>query len=207
MTTALLAILLSIAALLLLLIWIPFQVRAAGAVTFESVSGEVLLQWGWGLVQARLSSERGARLRLLGVPIRVRRGRHREAEERLDDARDDESEDAGSRSIHLPRLEQLGRLLRMAGRVLRALHLRLRVNGVVGTGDPAQTAVVLPLIGQLERLPRVELAVEWDWVEERLELEAEGSARIWIAELIWTALTLLLVRENRAVLRTLRGTV
>jgi hypothetical protein len=207
MATVLLAILLGLAALLLLLVWVPFQVRAAGALTFESVSGEALAQWGWGLLQVRLSSSepgRGLRLRALGIPVRIRRHRREAAEEAPEDEPEEETR---SRARRRPRLEQPGRLIRMAGRALGALHLRLRVNGVVGTGDPAQTAVLLPLLGQLERLSGVELDLEWDWLEERLELEAEGSARIWIAELLWTALALLLVRENRAVLRALRGTV
>lgn len=202
MATVLLAILLGLAALLLLLIWVPFQVRAAGALTFESVSGEALAQWGWGLVQVRLSSDQGLRLRVLGLAVRIRRRRRGASEE----APKDEAEKTRAHARRWPRLEQPGRLFRMAGRALGALHLRLCVDGVVGTGDPAQTAFLLPLLGQLERLPGVKLDLEWDWLEERLELEAEGSARIWIAELLWTALTLILVRENRAVLRALRGT-
>ena len=205
MATVLLAILLGLAALLLLLIWVPFQVRAAGALTFESVSGEALAQWGWGLVQVRLSSSepgRGLQLRALGMAVRIRRRRRGASEE----APKDEAEKTRAHARRWPRLEQPGRLFRMAGRALGALHLRLCVDGVVGTGDPAQTAVLLPLLEQLTRLPGVKLDLEWDWLEERLELEAEGSARIWIAELLWTALTLILVRENRAVLRALRGT-
>jgi hypothetical protein len=89
----------------------------------------------------------------------------------------------------------------MALRSARALHLRLRVEGVVGTGDPADTALVSGLARLLEEIPGVEMAVDWEWLEEELELRLEGSARIWIAQMLGIAAMLMLARENRMALR------
>jgi hypothetical protein len=88
----------------------------------------------------------------------------------------------------------------MAARLVRALHLRVRAGGRVGTGDPADTAALGAVAAALGALPGVELAVELDWVEEALELEVELAARIWIAELLAVAALILLERGHRRAL-------
>jgi hypothetical protein len=90
---------------------------------------------------------------------------------------------------------------RMAVRLVRAVHLRLRGSGRIGTGDPAEGAALFAALRALEELPGVELALELDWVEEALEVEVEIGARVWIAELLAVAALLLLERPNRRALR------
>jgi hypothetical protein len=89
-------------------------------------------------------------------------------------------------------------------RLGRTLRLRLRVSGFVGTGDPADTALLFAQLRALRALPGVKLDLEPDWLEEELELDAEGSARISVGHLLVVAAALLWARENRLALRAMR---
>jgi hypothetical protein len=88
----------------------------------------------------------------------------------------------------------------MAARLLGALHLSLRLRGRLGTGDPADTVALVGLLQAARALPGVQLEVEIDWLDEVLEGEAEGSARVWLAEVLAVAALLLLRREHRSAL-------
>jgi hypothetical protein len=78
-------------------------------------------------------------------------------------------------------------------------------RGVVGTGDPADTALLFGAVRALQELPGVELDLRPDWLDEELEIDARASVRIWIADLLVVVVALLLVRENRAALREVRA--
>jgi len=186
--------------LLLLVAAVPFHARATGAVHDGEVSGAVWIGWGWGLLSVNVAAG-GAAVRVAGVRVvRLdgRRGGKRSA------PAEKERRDAGGErwAGRLRRSVRARRpLLRMAARLARALRLRLRLAGSLGAGDPADTAALVALARLLEAVPGVELPLEFDWLDEVVELEAEGSARIWVAELAAAAAVLLLERENRAALR------
>lgn len=92
---------------------------------------------------------------------------------------------------------------RAARRLLATLALRLEVRGQLGLGDPADTVIVERVVSTLgERLPGVRLAVAWEYIDEVLELDGEGRARIWPVHTLGVALLLLLDREVRALLRS-----
>jgi hypothetical protein len=94
----------------------------------------------------------------------------------------------------------------MLARLALALRLRLRVSGIVGTGDPADTAFLFAILRAVRELPGVQLEVQSAWIDEELELDAEGSARVWIIHLMVVAAALLWARENRTALRAIRAT-
>jgi hypothetical protein len=208
----LLGLLAAVGALLALVVLVPFHARAGGAVHGESAAGAAEVRWGPGLLALRLSSADGLTARLLGIPLPrlwsrrgVRRspGRRRGGPERERGRR--EAPRARKRPGAGAVLRHRGALLRMAVRLARPLRLRVRIAGTVGTGDPADVALLAAIARAARDLPGVELDLEWDWVDEALELDGELSARIWVAHLLCAAAALLLRRENRAALRAMRG--
>jgi hypothetical protein len=182
----LLGLLAALAVLLALVVLVPFHARARGALHGESAAGAAEVRWGPGLLALRLSSADGLTVRLLGIPLprfgsrpgrRRWRGRRRGRRERERGMRE------ASRARKRPRaaalLRHRGALLRMAVRLARPLRLRVRIAGTVGTGDPADVALLAAIARAARDLPGLELDLEWDWVDEALELDGELSARIW----------------------------
>lgn len=203
-----------LAALLALLLLVPFYARARGSIHGGSAEGAVEAAWGPGLVALRLSSGDGLRVRLLGIPLpRLRLGQERSRSRRQrrerKAARRKERPGEKQQEWRQPRAGALLRhraaFLRMALELARPLRLRLRIAGTVGTGDPADVALLAALARAAGELPGVALDVTWDWVDEVVELDGELSARIWIIHLLGAAAALWLRRENRAALRAVRG--
>lgn len=200
--------------LLLALALLPFRARVAGAIHDGLPSGAARLDWGLWLLAVEIDTERRLTLRLAGVPLTFRLRRKGErAERRARRPREKrerkEPKEKEGRRGGLERLRgalaERASFRRMAARLVRALHLRLRAAGRFGIGDPADTATLYALLTALRSLPGVELEVELDWVDEVLELELEASARVWIAELLVVAVGLLLGRSSRRALRAALG--
>ncbi len=207
LASALLAALLVLLALALLVVALPFQASARGAAHDGELSGSLRVDWAFGLLGLELAPE-GSAVQVTGLTIfRSRRlaGRRREREARSRDEDDARKGDEGSGGMARLRAALRNRrpLFRMAARLLGALHLGLRLRGRVGTGDPADTVVLVGLLQAARALPGVRLEVEIDWLDEVVEGEAEGSARVWLAEVLAVAALLLLRREHRSALRAL----
>jgi hypothetical protein len=196
-------------ALLALLVLLPFRAGASGEVHDGEPAGVVAVDWGFGLLGFALDTERRVTLRLAWIPLRFRmkaKGQKARARHERKPAREEKGrEKAGARQRLRAALAERAAFQRIAARLVRALHLRLRAEGRIGIGDPADTALLFAALRALERLPGVELALELDWVEEELELELSADARIWIAELLAVAVGLLLERPNRRALRAAMG--
>jgi len=201
-----LAIVLAPLALSLAILALPFHARARGSVAEGDLSGEVAVEWAFGLLGLELGKG-GFALRLAGLRfLRLRRARRGGGEPRRA-ARKREEARAGGRKGPLARLRAAvagsPRLARMATRLARTLHLRLRLSGRVGTGDPADTAAVAAMVRAAGALPGLELEVSVDWLDEVLDLEADGSAWVWAPQVLVVVGVLWLERENRAALRAL----
>ncbi len=202
MGSVLLSIALGLMGFLLLVTLVPFQAQASASIHDASLMGTAEVAWGWGLFAFQISSERGLAVRLFGISLPRFWRRHRR------DAREERRRKKRARRPRERRRSRLalwrGRaLLRMAARLASALRLRLRVKGIVGIGDPSDTALLAGLARLVDRVPGVQLDLGWEWLDERLDLDADGSARIWIAQLLCATAALLWVRENRAALRAL----
>jgi len=203
-------ILVGLVALMVLVLLVPFHARARGWLHGGSAAGAVDIRWGAGLLALRLSSEDGLTARLLGVPlppIRFRSGRprSRSRDRRARGRKAGKTPQDGKRPGAAALLRHRGDLLHMALQLARPLRLRLRLAGIVGTGDPAEVALLAGIGRAAGGRPGVTLDLEWDWVEEVLELEGELSARIWVAHLLGVAAALWLRPENRVALRAVRG--
>ncbi|MGC4118240.1 MAG: hypothetical protein QM765_27550 [Myxococcales bacterium] len=197
--------------LLLALVLVPLRAVALGSVHDASPEGAVRVEWAWGLAGFEAGTQ-GKALRLFW--LRVWRFAAGSGEAKTDDgtkkpketkSRGEKKKGPGALARLRSGVEHSPALRRMAMRLARALHLRLSVRGVVGTGDPAQTAQLFAVLLAVQELPGVELDVRPDWLDEELEVDVRGSARVWLADLLVVAAGLLLDRENRAALRAMRS--
>ncbi len=206
---------LGLVGLLLALVLLPFRVRALGAVHGAEPAGGVRLEWAWGLVGFEAGNE-GAALRLLWLRVwrfgARKKGATADEEEKKKKKEEKKGKKKGKKKASgsvLARLraglEHGPALRRMLKRLAATLHFRLVARGVVGTGDPADTALLFGAVRALQELPGVELDLRPDWLDEELEIDARASVRIWIADLLVVVVALLLVRENRAALREVRA--
>ncbi|HSN91772.1 MAG TPA: hypothetical protein VLS93_11140 [Anaeromyxobacteraceae bacterium] len=205
------AVLHAVLGLVLLVVLLPIRARASGAVHDGTPSGQARADWGLGLLAADVDARRGVTLRVAWIPVArfgwgAARGRRKEARRR---GRRREEERRRERAGALARLRaalaERAAFPDMAARLARAIHLRVRASGRVGTGDPADDAALAALLAALGALPGAELALEVDWVEEALELDLALSARVWIAELLAVVALVLLAGRNRRALRAAFG--
>ncbi len=200
----LVTVLLVLLGVLLAVVVLPFHVRGRAAVHDSSPTAAVRLHWAWGFLGFELSTS-GAFLRVAGLRVwRFRKRSKRDREEKAEKGEEEESDEKPKKPV-LARLKAQWRhrqvLMRILARVARPLRLRLRISGVVGTGDPADTAMLLGALRLLAELPGVEVDVGCDWLDEELEIDVEGSARVWLLHLLGVAAAVLVVRENRVALR------
>jgi hypothetical protein len=182
--------------LLLLLVLVPLHARAAGRVTLSGWSGWAELRWGFGLLKVRLDRERGAGLYLVGLRIyRLRRRPQRPKKPR------EKKQGAGFGENLRWFLRHRATLIRLVRRLLRALHLRARLEGVAGLGDPTDTALLFQGIWALKGR-RLELRITPDWLDENLALQGTARSWVWPAELLGVLLGAYLRKETRTALRT-----
>lgn len=197
MLSVLLSVLAAVGALVLVVLVVPFQLRADAQAEGAAISGELRLRWGFGLVGVRLSSRRPSGLTVCGLRVAGLPARDRQKKKEKKRARDEPS-----RRGALWALAHRRGIERVAGRMLGALGLRLEVWGRLGLGDPTDTALVTLIAGELGRLPGVTLDITWDYLDELVELDVRGQARLWPLELVGVALALLVGdRDVRALLR------
>lgn len=206
-----LAILSAVLGLVLLVVLLPFRARAAGSVHDGAPAGEARVDWGLGLLSGSVDARRRVALRVAGIPVarfdlrtRGERGKKDRRRRRPRGERREEKR-AGTPARLRAALAEGEAFRGTAARLARALHLRARARGRVGTGDPADTAALGALVTALGTMPGVELAIGLEWIEEALDLDLELAARIWIAELLVAAAPLLLVRRRRRALRAAFG--
>jgi len=181
---------------LLLVLLVPFGVRARGRISDDDLAGSVEVRWLFGLLAVRATTDGRsgfslAGLRLAGLP-RPRPGRDDEEKPERAGAR-------GRRGLRWVMQSRRG-LLRAGLRLLAATRPRLELSGRIGLGDPADTAIVAPLCAQLARLPGVSLRLSWSWVDEVLDLEGRAAARLWLVQLLGVGLLLLFDGEVRRML-------
>lgn len=193
--------------LLLTLLLVPVHVRAAGEVYELEVDGGLVIGWGFGLLSVRVTRRAGGALYLCGV--RVTRFEKKQEDEEKRRRREEKKREKKERR-KAKRRERGGSSWGMRrawaarhafGQLLRTLHLRGRVEGVIGLTDPYETALALQVVRAVAAaLPAFELDVDADWMDEALDLEGEVRARVWPIETLVVGLGLLLRRDTRRIL-------
>jgi len=182
--------------LIVVLLLVPLELRAEGRIAEDALDGELRVGWGLGLLGIRLSSRRPSGItlcggRVAGLPRRVKPGEKEPPKERRKSRR-------GTRWA----LQHRAGLQRALRRLGATLGLRLELSGRIGLGDPADTAVAAFILDVLERwMPGLHIDLGWDFLDEVLEVDGRGRARIWPVHLLGVGLALLLDGEVRSLLR------
>jgi hypothetical protein len=201
--TVLLWVLAGVVSLVLLVVALPFHARAKGAVDGFSAEGQVRLSFAWIVLAVRITRER-ATLHLFGLRLwTFRPGRD---DEDAPTPERDRKRKKKSRTSLRGLWGHRHTAWRLLGRVLRTLRLRIDVQGVVGLGDPADTASLFQALWALEgAIPAVRMDVAPDWLDETIQLEGEARARLWLAHLGGVLLAAYLKKDTRLLLRAAKA--
>jgi hypothetical protein len=198
--TILLWILAIVGIILALVLLVPVHVRAQGQVRGLSASGWARARWGFGFISVRASPESGVALYWLGLRIwRFKMKGHKKPRPEKKKKKKEEKADKGSGWFWRNRRM----LFWIAGRMYRTLHLKGRIAGTLGLGDPADTAWLWMFLWQLEgRVPGLELSLQCDWQDEELDLDGDVRAWIWPLQVLVVAAFTFLRRDVRRALRS-----
>jgi hypothetical protein len=196
--TILLWILTVIGIILAVVLLAPVHIRAAGRVRGISASGWARARWAFGFISVRADPQNGVALYWLGLRIwRFKFKPHKGPKKAK--KKKEKKPDKGFRWF----LNNRRMFYWMAGRMYPTLHLKGRIAGAVGPGDPADTAYLWMLLWQLEgRVPGLELSVQCDWQDEELDLDGDVRAWIWPVQVLWVAAFTFLRRDVRRALRS-----
>jgi hypothetical protein len=200
--------------LLALLLLVPVHLRAAGVLSADDLWGQAIGRWGWGAIHLCADTDDGVVFRLFGFRIdwrpspddekkRRKKDERQEKKQNKKQKRRDEGQPGQARAVWRSRRA----LLRMVGRLLGTLHLRLWVEGVIGLGEPDRTVALDQCLQQIDARtgPGLDLDIWCDFHEPMVDLEAVFTARVWLIETLVGAIGLLLQRETRTAIRALRG--
>jgi len=195
----LLALLALVAAVLVALVCVPLQGRAAGVANDDRLNGVVMASWGFGLIGLYAATGRGGYLLLFGRPVRrlPEEDEEKRAEKRAKKlekkrAKKAKKKKKGRKKSLAQRLafwlDHNAILRGLLGRLLTTLQVRLQLHGTIGLDDPADTAAVVTALRTLGLVSEaVQVQVEPDYLEERLALAGEVSGRIWLLAMLWVA--------------------
>lgn len=182
------------------LLLVPVAMRAEGVAGEAEWGGFLELAWGPRLLVVRYGSPGQGRVHVFGIPV-ARFDRLSSAETEAEESESGRWRPSPGRLARTdPRV-----VWRMVKRGLEALHIRVRLGGQLGLGDPADAAPVLATARLVGDLAPTWLEIDFtdDLLEEKTELFGRMTARIIPAELA-TILVIWMIRADTR--RVLRGT-
>jgi hypothetical protein len=210
-----------VAGLLLVLFVVPFSAGLRGWVNGLSGEGQLEVRWGFGFLSVQAALPGGFALRLLGLPI-VRRTfaqmapkpkseeeRAREAQKKADKKAVQKVQKKGKKKARKQagkgfKLAYARPLLALAVRVLKSVRLRGWVAGMVGVGDPAETAAIAALLNQLNRADgRFTMDVTPDWIDEMLDIQGDVRLCFWLPRTVFVVMLIIVDRKARRLLRAM----
>ncbi|MCA9562143.1 MAG: hypothetical protein KC561_01580 [Myxococcales bacterium] len=200
-------------ALLLVVVLVPISAEVRGEIEGLSANGDARVMWGAGLVSVRVARGEGGQLRLLGLPVfRFRMEKKPVSKETLALKKDRAKRRAAQKAEKREKAIAKGkpprgfrwalRNWRLFRRLLATLRLRGHLVGLIGTGDPADTAlVVFRVFAPLNRRGRrFDIDVQPDYVDEVVELEGAVQLRFWPMAAVGVLLSTLINTESRRAL-------
>lgn len=192
--TILMWLLVGLSGLLLFLLCMPIQVAAYGEVDRWSADGRAVASWAFGLIGVRANREKGAQFCLFGLPVARLSGGGTDGRDKK--RKKKKRQKRGKRGL---RWGWGNRALFV--RLVRTLHIRGELSGVLGTGDPADTAQVASLLEPIvEGMPWFDADVQWDYLDEAFVLEGTVWARLWPIEPLLVLLGAMIRRKSRRAL-------
>ncbi|MCA9515753.1 MAG: hypothetical protein KC635_12475 [Myxococcales bacterium] len=210
-----LALLTAVGALVLVVLLVPISARARGVARETELALEAVVAWGFGVLAYRWQARQGGSFHVLGIRVwrsgaetaEAKRARREKAAARKAARAEKRAakgkEKKGGKRRSPGRLWRSRRALwRALLRVLGALHVRGRVEGVVGLADPDDTMWIGLALGELEaRLPEGVLAVDVDYTDEVLDLAGRLRSTVWPIEAVVVLLAVWARAEVRRALR------
>lgn len=198
-----LSLLVALGALLGLVLVMPLSVQARGAVSASALTATfgLKVRWAFGALGFDVDPS-GQVFRVFGLKVwrsstrkKSEKKNPRERARQVRKVRDRKSKRArhnGPLWFWHHRDELLQTLLRL----LSTLHLRGRVEGLVGLEEPDDTIwLALAIHAVSDRLPEGTLALDVDYAD--LTLEVEGRLSAWVVPLHLAAVGLALITLNR----------
>lgn len=202
-----LSLLVALGALLGLVLVMPLSVQAQGAVSASAFTATfgLKVRWAFGALGLDVDPS-GQVFRLFGIKVwrsstrnktekknpRERARQVRKVRKVRRDRKKKRSRNNGPLWFWHHRDELLQTLLRL----LSTLHLRGRVEGLVGLEEPDDTIwLALAIHAVSDRLPEGTLALDVDYAD--LTLEVEGRLSAWVVPLHVAAVGLALITLNR----------
>ena len=190
-----LIILIGLAALLI----VPWRIRLSGATDHQGgLSYAASLDWALGAVRVAGAAGQPWRLYIVGLPVAHFPGLSKAGKKKKERK---SSPLAFARIIKRYHRTMIGVLDRIAG----AAFLRGHLLGRIGLPDPADTAQLALLCRWMELSSKhFNLKLDWVYDQEIVQIQADLSATVIIGYLLLTAGLLLLDRQTRMMLRSLR---
>ena len=190
----------AVAGIVALALLMPISYRAvAGLDESDGLSWHARVAWGFGLVSFGADGE-GTVVRVCGLAVR-RRAWGEGTGKRPRRARRPKPRAKGRRGLRWfwARRRTLGAI---AWRYVRALHVRGRIEGVIGLPDPDQNAVLHQALVVVDRvLPEGVIAVEVEWVDEVVALEGRLGGWVWPLQVVAITVLVLVAPTTRRALR------
>lgn len=197
----LLTLLIALGALLGLVLVMPLSATAHGAVSASALTATfgVKVRWAFGVLGLDVDPS-GLVLRLFGFKVwRSSHGKSSDKKDPRERARKVRRARRRKRSRNNGPLwfwHHRDELLRTLLRLLSTLHLRGRVEGLVGLEEPDDTIwLALAIHAVADRLPEGTLALDVDYAD--LALELEGRLSSWVVPLHVAAVGLVLLTFDR----------
>lgn len=212
-------ILVALLGLVLIVVAVPVHVRGRGSVQGLDVDGTLEARWGWGFVKLVASPQVGAEARLLGLRIWRYRPKppkktKEEIEKEIEKKKEKErrkKEKARARRKPGPLAKTLGGwfhrkpLVELMRRILRTLRISLAIQGRLGLGDPADTAVAITVIRQVDEwMKHVRLWVEPEYEQDVVDIAGFFSARLWLLHVAFVFVAALFNRDIRRAMMAVR---
>lgn len=200
----LLSLLVALGALLGLVLVMPLSVQARGAVSASALTATfgLKVRWAFGALGLDVDPS-GHVFRLFGLKVwrsstrkKTEKKNPRERARQVRKVRRDRKNKRARNNGPLWFWHHRDELLKTLLRLLSTLHLRGRVEGLVGLEEPDDTIwLALAIHAVSDRLPEGTLALDVDYAD--LTLEVEGRLSAWVVPLHLAAVGLALITLNR----------
>ena len=193
-----------IGGLLVLLLFFPFRIRLQGwADVPDHAAFHFAVTWGWGLMGIEKQAGGPLHLRLFGFPAgRLSLpGTKKEKKKKTKPKSKKTSRSARMATVG----HHFDTMLRVIGRLVKATFPRGRVTGRIGLSDPADTATIA-LFSRFfnPSWEYFQVIVIPSYEAEVVQIDTEAKATVVIGYLGLTALLLLLQKQTREMLYSLR---
>lgn len=187
----------------LMLFAVPLKIRINGQIADRAgFSYELRLVWAWGLIGVEKFAGRCMQISIGGLRMRCISGRRGQRKKK--------KKKPGKRKKSSWRIadvlkNHLHTLMYILDQMAAAAFLQGRVAGRIGLPDPADTAKIA-MLGRMVNLHtrRFNLTVVCDYGEEIIRIDAAAEATLIFAYLAPAACRLMLRRQTRVMLRSLR---